>query len=89
MVNNDSDSVEKIHAKFESIHNKIKFKSFGKTRIKSNENVDDKVVIDRIIKQKSDILQKEISDLKAGSLSRPARVFKLIEKIKGPKKMGP
>ena len=100
IVNNDSDSVEKIHAKFESIHNKIKFKSFGKTRITTrskvkminenhNGNVDDKVVIDRIIKQKSDILQKEISDLKAGSLSRPAQVFKLIEKIKGPKKVGP
>ena len=35
IVNNDSDSVEKIHAKFESIHNRIKFKSFGKTGIKS------------------------------------------------------
>ena len=94
IVNDDADTVENIYKKFEKIHNKIKFKSFGKTRIRKqgfvkedNKRVDQNV-IEVITKQKSERLEKEIADLKASSSSRPTRVFKLLENIKGPKKGG-
>ena len=45
--------------------------------------------VEKIMKQKSDRLEKEIYELKSCSNSRSTRAFKLVEKIRGPKKSGP
>ena len=94
IVKDDKETIENVHERFEKIHKKIKFKSFGKTRVrkykiesKKNE-VNEKDVVDKITKQKSERLEQEIRELKSCSNSRPTRVFKLIEKIQGPKKGG-
>ena len=84
IVNDDKETIENIHRQFEKMHNKMKFKSFGKTRVsnydgekpRNKEMVHcDKVeeVIDDIMKQKSARLEKEIQELKDGSKSRPTR----------------
>ena len=94
IVNDNEATIEEIYERFDKIHKKIKFKSFGKTRITKGcyENkknvVDDHNIVDKLSKQKSGRLEKEIQALKSCSNSRPTRVFKLIEKIQGPKKAG-
>ena len=65
IVENEKENIERVYEQFEKVHNKIKFKSFGKTRIKSNDNKiyhkniadthhkDENNMIDEIMKQKS------------------------------------
>ena len=45
-------------------------------------------IVEKIVNQKSERLEKEIVELKACSNSRPTRVFKRLKKIQGPKKLG-
>ena len=98
VVNDATEDVGTIHRCFESIHNKIKFNSFGKTRISKSDKSDvckddlghiEVNTVEKIMKQKSDRLEKEIYELKSCSNSRSTRAFKLVEKIRGPKKSGP
>ena len=82
-----------MYDRFGKIHTKIKFKCFGKTRVKKNGNKnqqtnennntkDDDKIIENILKQKSTRLAKEIEELKTCSKSRPTRTFKLLKKSK-------
>ena len=97
IVNDNEKSIADIYEKFEKMHNKIKFKSFGKTRTmragnektekhKLSEN--NEAVIDDIMKKRSNRLESEIQSLKSSSNSRSTRAFKLIETLQGKKKSG-
>ena len=99
IVNDNEESIEQIYGRFDSLHTKIKFKSFGKTRVKCSGNKNppqntEKVAgkndkIEDILKQRSARLEKEIKELKSSSSSRSTRAFKLLEKVQGSKKAGP
>ena len=98
IVNDNEKSIEDIYAKFEKMHNKIKFKSFGKTRTqcvgyeKSGKNKlpsDNEAVIEDIMNKLFKRLENEIESLKSSSNSRSTRAFKLVETVQGKKKGGP
>ena len=105
IVRDEEADIESVQRRFDNMHTKIKFKSFGKTRIKlpgnkqslpkitedtpKNEQNNEQKMIEDILKQKAERLQQEIKELKSSSTSRPTRTFKLLEKIQGPKKCGP
>ena len=98
IVENKSKSVQEMIEGVEKIFDKIKFQSFGKTKIrKSNtkskadtieENRSGEAYAKNLLKKQSDILTKEIADIKDMKQGRASKVFKLREKIIGSKKQG-
>ena len=98
IVDDNEASIEEVYNRFEKLHTKIKFQSFGKSRIKGagsiktkaadKTNMNDDARIDMIMKERSARLEKEVKELKSYQ-SRPTRAFKLLEKVTGKKKSGP
>ena len=96
LVENESKSVEEIMTCFEKIHDKIKFKSFGKTKISltkpkckvgtNEETESDEKKAKNLLKKQSEILLNEIGEIKEMKQGRSTKVFKLREKILGHKK---
>ena len=78
IVNNDDLGIEEAYTRFDKMHTKMKFQSFGKSRRKCIGS----------IKPKEGRLEKEIEELKSYS-SRPTRAFKFLEKVQGKKRCGP
>ena len=97
-INDDALDMEVIINRFEKMHTKAKFKSFGKITVNNdlkkskkrdteNENDDEqKEYAKEIVEKQSKQLETEINNLKEESNTRSTRVFKLIERIQGPKK---
>ena len=108
-TSDENKTIGEMASDFDKIHNKIKFSSFGKIKVKTFKG--DKVLVD-LAKRKSDCeddntmeeidqkiaertmsikskkLTEEISELKKGGV-RPTKVFKVLQKIQGPKQAGP
>ena len=97
MVENEKKSVEEIMSEFEKINNKIKFESFGKTKIRNKkpnkvitnkEGLPEEELAKDLLKKQNEILEKEVATIKEMKNGRNTKVFKLMEKIRGPKKQG-
>ena len=89
IVEDNEATIEETYNRFEKIHNKIKFQSFGKSRIRGagssktkeadKADMNENDMIEKIMKERSTRLEKEVKELKSYS-SRPTRAFKLLEK---------
>ena len=96
IVNNDDLGIEEAYTRFDKMHTKMKFQSFGKSRRKCIGSIKPKEVektpentqIENILKKRSARLEKENEELKSYS-SRPTRAFKFLEKVQGKKRCGP
>ena len=98
IVENKSKSVDEMMEGVEKIFDKIKFQSFGKTKIRKSktkskadtieENRSGEAYAKNLMKKQSDILANEIADIKDMKQGRTSKVFKLRERIIGTKKQG-
>ena len=93
IVKDETKTIEEIASKVEKIHEDVKFKAFGKTTIKSGvpkpsiqvvENSEEEAK--NLIERQSNMIEKEIKELKESKQGRSAKIFKVAEKIRGPKK---
>ena len=83
-------SVEKAVEAFEKKLDKIKFAAFGKTTIRKKTNAQSKYVPvnmepKELLQKQSDRVEKEINDLKEMNMPKGTQIFKIAERIRGPK----
>ena len=91
VVNDEYKNINQVIDKINKIENKIKFKVFGKTKLKVKQS---KVNNDKNINEKNEILlnvqakkiENEIQRIKQLKQGRATNVFKLRDVINGPKK---
>ena len=96
ICNTETDIDEKMR-QFEKIHDKLKFKAFGKIRIsgkthkkeKSNNtknNVGDLINAKSIFEEKEQIASQEIEEIKKKKLSKVGNIWEIRKKVIGGKK---
>jgi hypothetical protein len=82
--------IEKTVDEFEKKLDKIKFASFGKTTLRK-QNYSQTMMTPvhmepkELLQKQSDRLEKEINDLKEMNIPKGSQIFKIAERIRGPK----
>ena len=87
VINNEEDNVEEAMKKFNKIHDKIKFISFGKATVreKSKINQDEKST-DDLVEEQEKRAAEEIEQIKKVKGGRVGQIWDLKKKIVGGKK---
>ena len=89
VMSSDSCIEEKID-RFYKIHEKIKFRAFGKVDLKkkntNDDNYEEELVADELLREQTEIAEKEIEDIKQKGKGKVGKVWELKKKILGTKK---
>ena len=88
IIGDNKTSVEKAVEDFEKSLDRIKYSAFGKTTIRkkvlakeTTRNMDPK----ELLQKQSDKVEKEINELKQMNIPKGTQIFKIAERIRGPK----
>ena len=93
-IENKEGSVEEQMKSFEKIHTKILYEAFGKTTVRITKKkpgkheleVSEEKIAKKILESQSRRVEEEIEEIKSMKHGRATKVFKLRERIQGPKK---
>ena len=81
-------SIEEKYKRFDKIHEKIKFRSFGKKSIKKNKEIDhqnETKNAKEILEEQKEKAAKEIEEIKKSQQSKAGKVWELRKKVVGKK----